>query len=55
MTNTVNVSLTSQIKEDYLNYSLAVLVGRAIPDLYDGLKPSQRRVLQVMLLWVGYI
>lgn len=49
MTNTVNVSLTSQIKEDYLNYSLAVLVGRAIPDLYDGLKPSQRRVLQVML------
>jgi len=30
-------------------YSMAVLLGRAIPDMYDGLKPAQRRVLQTML------
>lgn len=43
-----STSLASQVKEDYLAYSMAVLVGRAIPDLYDGLKPVQRRVLQTM-------
>lgn len=42
-------NLVNQVKEDYLAYSLAILVGRAIPDLYDGLKPVQRRVLQTML------
>lgn len=42
-------NLVSQVKDDYLAYSMAVLVGRAIPDLYDGLKPVQRRVLQTML------
>ena len=40
--------LCSQIKEDYLAYSMAVLVGRAIPALTDGLKPAQRRVLVAM-------
>lgn len=49
MTNEVTTSLASQMREDYLAYSMAVLVGRAIPDLYDGLKPVQRRVLQTML------
>jgi DNA gyrase subunit A len=41
-------NLVSQIKEDYLAYSMAVLVGRAIPALTDGLKPAQRRVLVAM-------
>jgi DNA gyrase subunit A len=45
----IPVSITKQVKEDYLAYSLSVLVGRAIPDLYDGLKVSQRRILQVMV------
>jgi len=49
MSQTIPTDLTSQIKEDYLAYSMAVLLGRAIPDLYDGLKPVQRRVLQTML------
>ena len=44
-----NTNLVSQVKEDYLAYSMAILVGRAIPDLYDGLKPVQRRILQTML------
>lgn len=42
-------NLTNQLQEDYLAYSMAVLVGRAIPDLYDGLKPAQRRILQTMI------
>jgi DNA gyrase subunit A len=45
-------NLTSQLKDDYLAYSMAVLVGRAIPSLTDGLKPAQRRVLTAMK-WLG--
>ena len=46
------INLTKQIKEDYLAYSMAVLIGRAIPSLTDGLKPAQRRVLTAMK-WLG--
>ena len=49
MNNYIPVNITKQVQEDYLAYSLSVLVGRAIPDLYDGMKVSQRRILQVML------
>lgn len=45
-------NLTTQIKDDYLAYSMAVLIGRAIPSLTDGLKPAQRRVLTAMK-WLG--
>ena len=43
-----NVNLTTQVQSDYLAYSMAVLVGRAIPSLYDGLKPVHRRILTAM-------
>ena len=43
------VNLVDQLKEDYLSYSMAVLIGRSIPDIYDGLKPVQRRILQTMI------
>jgi DNA gyrase subunit A len=46
------VDLASQLREDYLSYSVSVLVGRAIPSLTDGLKPAQRRVLTAMK-WLG--
>lgn len=42
-------NIVSQLKDDYLSYSMAVLIGRSIPDIYDGLKPAQRRILQTML------
>ena len=42
------VSVVTQIKDDYFAYSMAVLHGRAIPDIYDGLKPAARRILQTM-------
>ena len=50
--NITPVDLVSEMKTAYLDYSMAVLVGRAIPDLYDGLKPVTRRVLTAMK-WLG--
>lgn len=46
--NITPVNLVDEMKTAYLDYSMAVLVGRAIPDLYDGLKPVTRRVLTAM-------
>ncbi|GHV46939.1 DNA gyrase subunit A [Synergistales bacterium] len=40
--------LVDEIKESYLNYAMSVIVGRALPDVRDGLKPVQRRVLFAM-------
>ena len=36
------------MKESYLNYAMSVIVSRALPDVRDGLKPSQRRILYAM-------
>ena len=41
--------LEEEIKTSYLNYAMSVIVGRALPDARDGLKPVQRRVLFDML------
>ena len=40
--------LVGEIKDSYLNYAMSVIVGRALPDVRDGLKPVQRRVLYAM-------
>lgn len=45
-------NLSRQMQSDYLAYSMAVIIGRAIPSLTDGLKPAQRRVLTAMK-WLG--
>ena len=37
-----------ELAESYINYSMSVIVGRAIPDVRDGLKPVQRRILYAM-------
>jgi len=37
-----------ELKESYLNYAMSVIVGRALPDVRDGLKPVHRRVLHTM-------
>jgi len=44
----VPVSVVDEMKQAYGDYALAVIVGRAIPDLYDGLKPVHRRILTAM-------
>lgn len=41
-------SVEEEMKESYLRYSMSVIIARALPDVRDGLKPSQRRVLYAM-------
>ena len=43
--NIVPVDINSEMKDAYLQYSMSVIVGRALPDVRDGLKPVHRRVL----------
>ena len=44
----VPLPLVDEIKESYLNYAMSVIVGRALSDVRDGLKPVQWRVLYAM-------
>ena len=43
-----NVNIEDSIKESYLDYSMSVIIGRALPDARDGLKPVHRRILYAM-------
>ncbi len=43
-----NVDLRAEAEERYLNYALSVITARALPDVRDGLKPVQRRILYAM-------
>ena len=45
---TIPVSLEDEMKTSYLDYAMSVIVGRALPDVRDGLKPVHRRVLYAM-------
>jgi len=42
------VNISEQMRQAYIDYSMSVIVGRALPDARDGLKPSNRRVLYAM-------
>nr|WP_245703240.1 DNA gyrase subunit A [Raineyella antarctica] len=44
----VQVDLEAEIQKSYLDYAMSVIVGRALPDVRDGLKPVHRRVLYAM-------
>ncbi|HEY5020513.1 MAG TPA: DNA gyrase subunit A [Steroidobacteraceae bacterium] len=44
----VSVSLEEEMRQSYLDYAMSVIVGRALPDVRDGLKPVHRRVLHAM-------
>lgn len=41
----VNINIETEMKQSYLDYAMSVIVGRALPDVRDGLKPVHRRVL----------
>src|SRR5213593_4321941 len=42
------INVADEIKNSYLTYSMSVIISRALPDVRDGLKPSQRRILVAM-------
>jgi len=45
----IGVELEHEMRQAYLDYSMSVIVARALPDVRDGLKPVQRRILYTML------
>src|SRR5438132_257705 len=44
----VKINVADEIKNSFLDYSMSVIISRALPDVRDGLKPSQRRILFAM-------
>ncbi|HEY5233577.1 MAG TPA: DNA gyrase subunit A, partial [Verrucomicrobiae bacterium] len=42
------INVADEIKNSFLDYSMSVIISRALPDVRDGLKPSQRRILYAM-------
>ncbi len=44
----ITVPIEEEVKQSYIDYAMSVIVGRAIPDVRDGLKPVQRRILYAM-------
>lgn len=47
-------NIENELKKSYLNYAMSVIVGRALPDIHDGLKPVHRRVLYSMYKLKNY-
>lgn len=48
MSNILKVNIEEEMKVSYLDYAMSVIIGRALPDVRDGLKPVQRRILYAM-------
>src|SRR5207237_10726681 len=42
------LNIEDELKDSYLTYAMSVIISRALPDVRDGLKPSQRRILVAM-------
>lgn len=48
MSELISINIEEELKQSYLDYAMSVIVGRALPDVRDGLKPVHRRVLYAM-------
>lgn len=48
MDKIVSVDINEEMKQCYIDYAMSVIVARALPDVRDGLKPVQRRILYSM-------
>jgi DNA gyrase subunit A len=44
----INIPIEEEVKKSYLDYSMSVIIGRALPDVRDGLKPVHRRIIYAM-------
>jgi len=44
----INRDIGEEIKTSYINYAMSVIIGRALPDVRDGLKPVHRRIIYAM-------
>ena len=56
--NVIQLDFAEEMKNSYRDYAMSVIVDRALPDVRDGLKPVQRRILYAMKelgLWVNTI
>ena len=49
----IKVDIEKEMKTSYIDYSMSVIVSRALPDVRDGFKPVQRRILYASLYEVG--
>ncbi len=48
MSKIIDINLEDELQSSYIDYAMSVIIGRAIPDARDGLKPAQRRILYAM-------
>jgi DNA gyrase subunit A len=46
--NVININIEDEMRRSYLDYAMSVIIGRALPDIRDGLKPVHRRILYGM-------
>jgi len=44
----LSVDVKDELKKSYLDYAMSVIIGRALPDARDGMKPCHRRILYAM-------
>ncbi|NQT32932.1 MAG: hypothetical protein HQ594_04595, partial [Candidatus Omnitrophica bacterium] len=44
----IPINIEEEMKDSYINYAMSVIIGRALPDVRDGLKPVHRRILYAM-------
>ena len=44
----ININIEDEMKSSYMDYAMSVIVGRALPDIRDGLKPVHKRILYAM-------
>lgn len=52
--NIIPITLEEELKKSYLDYAMSVIIGRALPDVRDGLKPVHRRILFAMYVLKNY-
>jgi DNA gyrase subunit A len=45
--NIIPISIEDELRQSYMDYAMSVIIGRALPDVRDGLKPVHRRVQEV--------